>query len=238
MTEDLKISIETLYRTFSVYPFRNEMEVCQCCFSEADKEKLYSKHLKDLETDDLSGFAFKAMTTWGGVDDFKHFLPRIFELLAADDFTGDAFVVLEKLEYGKWKEWPEIEKDAIIGFLWVWWEDMVRSKPYFDKEAFTGIYKLTDDIDRLLDIWTIDLNDHSFSNFVDFVYSYFSDLKGKRAEFKDLDNAEIDKIINWTKANSGYFETGFFYFLDKDNELAEKASIAQFIFEHSGVRGN
>lgn len=233
MAKELKIAIEHLYATFSIYPFKSKMEGCPCCVSDSDKETIHSKQLRDLDEEDLSRYAFKAMTTWGDTDDFKHYLPRIFELLSTTNFIVDTFVVLRKLEYGKWKEWTETEKNAITDFLCAWWADMIKHKPKFDKEAFTEIYKLTGDIDQLLSHWTISIEDHSFSNFVDLLYSYYNDLSGKRSEFKMMDNTSVEKLIGWIKSNSQHLETGFFHFSEKDNELAEKISTAQYIYKHA-----
>ena len=67
-----------------------------------DKSTLHSKQLRELEDEDLARYAFKAMTTWGDVNDYKHYLPRIFELSAKRELLVDTFVTLGKLEYGKW----------------------------------------------------------------------------------------------------------------------------------------
>ncbi len=125
MTKELKIAIQTLYETFSIYPLKSTMEGCPCCVSNTDKEKIHSEQLRNLDEDDLSRYAFKAMTTWGDKNDFKHYLPRIFELLATTDFIVDTFVVLGKLEYGKWQEWEETEKTSITQFLLAWWTDLI-----------------------------------------------------------------------------------------------------------------
>jgi hypothetical protein len=233
MTEELKIAIQNLYDTFSIYPFKSTMEGCPCCVSDSDKEKIHSKPLKDLNEDDLSRYAFKAMTTWGDTDDFKHYLPRIFELLATTDFIVDTFIVLGKLEYGKWQEWSNDEKATITNFLFAWWTNTTKHNSYFNKEAFTEIYKLTGDIEQLLNSWTISIEDNSFSNFVDLVYNYYNDLTGKKTEFREIDNASVEKLIKWIKDNSKHLEIGFFHFADKDSELAEKISTTQYIYEHS-----
>lgn len=233
MTEELKTAIQNLYDTFSIYPFKSTMEGCPCCVSDADKEKIHSKQLRDLNGDDLSRYAFKAMTTWGDTDDFKHYLPRIFELLATTDFIVDTFVVLDKLEYGKWQNWSDTENQVINKFLFAWWTDLTKYKSYFDKEAFIGIYKLTGDIVQLLNRWTINMEDNSFSNYVDLVYNYYNDLTGKNTDFKALDKASVEKLIKWIKDNSKLLETGFFHFADKNKELAEKISATQYIYEHT-----
>lgn len=233
MTDDLKISIENLYSTFSIYPFKSTMDGCPCCVSNSDKEKMHLKQLKELDGEDLSRYAFKAMTTWGDTDDFKHYLPRIFELLATTDFRDDAFVVLGKLEYGKWRTWVEDEQTVIEIFLFAWWADLIKSKIYFDKEAFIEITKLTHNIDKLLYLWTISFDDMSFANYVEFVQDYYYDLNSKRKDFRELDEAEINKLVNWTRINSDTLEQGFFYFENRDKELAERVSNTLYIFERT-----
>ena len=104
MTEEFKIAIEELYKTFEKYPFKSTIEGCPCCVSDNDKSTLHSKQLRELEDDDVSRYAFKAMTTWGDVNDFKHYLPRIFELAATRKLIVDTSVILGKLDYGNWNE--------------------------------------------------------------------------------------------------------------------------------------
>lgn len=233
MTEELHNAIEHLYNTFSVYPLRLTMEGCPCCVSGTDKAHIHSKPLRDLDGNDLSRYAFKAITTWGNTRDFKHYLPRIFELLATTHLLTDTFVVLGKLEYAQWQEWPGEEKRAVTGFLLAWWSNLTQHHSGFDKEAFTGIYTLTGNMEQLLSRWKIGLEDNSFANYVDLVYNHYNDLTSRKTEFREIDHVAIEELLNWIKDNSTYLETGFFHFADKDSELAEKISATQYIFEHA-----
>ena len=231
MTHELKIAIDALYKTFVIHSATSSMEGCPCCVSNADKEQLHTKQLRQLDEDDLSRYAFKAITTWGDTNDFKHYLPRIFELLATTDFIVDTFVVFGKLDLGKWRTWTENEQRSITEFLLAWWSDLIKNKLYFDKEAFTEIYKLLGNITELLDLWKINFDDNSFGNFVELIYNFYGDLTTKRKEFKDLDEGSAEELIKWIKFNSGILEKGFFYFEKKDNELAEKISTTLYVFE-------
>ena len=231
MTEELKRAIEDLYSTFDKYLLKSHTDGCPCCVSDSDKERTHSKQLRKLEADDLSRYTFKAMTTWGNVEDFKHYLPRIFELLSTTDFSVDTFVVLGKLEYGKWRTWNENEQEAVKDFLLAWWSDLIRTKSYFDKEAFIEIYKLTGSVEEILERWTLKFSNNSFSNYVDFVQYYYVDLLNRRKGFEELNTQEVDKIIIWTRNNSGIFETGFFHFDQIDKDMAERISNTQYIYE-------
>jgi len=88
-TKELNASIEKLYATFARYPLRASMDACPCCVTDEDMGRLCSKELRGLEENDISLYAYKAMTTWGDVEDFKHFLPRIFELASASGFVAN-----------------------------------------------------------------------------------------------------------------------------------------------------
>jgi len=233
MTEELRKAIEGLYQAFSIYPFKSKMDGCPCCVSALDKEKILTKQLRELSEENLSGYAFKAMTTWGDTEDFKHYLPRIFELLATTDFIVDTFVVLGKLDYGKWRTWPENEQSVITEFLLAWWSDSTKNKSFFDKEAFIEIFKLIGNIDYLLERWKIDFKDKSFLNYIDLVHDYYYDLISKSIEFKDLNDKSIDKLTSWIKINSEFIEKGFFYYVDQDKEIADKISTTLYIFDHN-----
>ena len=121
----------------------------------------------------------------------------------------------------------------LLSFYGLGGQTQQKHKPYFDKKASTEIYKLTGEIEHLLKRWTISVDDNSFSNFVDLVYNYYNDLTGKNKEFREIDNASIEKLIKWIRVNSETLEKGFFHFVDKDKELAEKISTTQYIFERT-----
>jgi hypothetical protein len=233
VTEELKISIERLYSTFARYPFRSTIEGCPCCVSNEDKEKLHTKQLRLLEEDDISRYAFKAMTTWGDTDDFKHYLPRIFELLSTTDFIVDTFVVLGKLKYGNWTNWEKDEQEAVRDFLFAWWTDLLKSKSYFDKEAFVEIYKLIGEVDPLLARWPITFDDNSFKNYIDLLHDYYSDLKNKRHVFKEVDKNATDKLLQWLTENREIIERGFFHYEPLDKDFAEKISNTLYIMERA-----
>ena len=118
------LPIENLYQVFAKYRLRPDIEACPCCVTESDKERLQKKKLKELTVDDLGKYVFKAVTTWGQEYDFKHFLPRILELL--NDFGSVRYMVFIKLHSLEWQTWPAQEKDAIVAYL----ESILESMRY------------------------------------------------------------------------------------------------------------
>lgn len=173
MRDKFEIAKENLYSTFSKYSFKSSMEGCPCCVSSLDNSTLYSKPLRELEDEDLSRYAFKAMTTWGDVNDYKHYLPRIFELTATRKLMVETFVTLGKLEYAKWKEWDEQEQLSIIEFLNAWWKYDVNHGNYFDQEVLVELHKYMNNIKTMLNQWNLDIETQGFKNFVEFIEDHY-----------------------------------------------------------------
>ncbi len=130
-TTDLRAAIEKLYDIFAAYPLRADTNACACCHSAYDEQRLHLKPLRKLSADDLRQYAGDALFVWGEVDDFKHFLPRIFELEVAH---GDSFVdpqaAFGKLNHGDWWKWPDAEQRSIEHFLIVVWGCVLEAEPH------------------------------------------------------------------------------------------------------------
>lgn len=112
--DELLAAVERLYSTFNRYPPRMTVDGCPHCVSSADNDCIHAAPLRQLTETQLERYAFKAITTWGTVDDFRHFLPRIFELLAtAPHDWVDPEVVFGKLPYCDFRSWPIAEQQVI-----------------------------------------------------------------------------------------------------------------------------
>jgi hypothetical protein len=116
-------AVKGLYTEFAGYSHHHAVDFCPHCVSKADIALLYARPLRELTAPDLEKYAFKAMTTWGDPDDFKHFLPRIFELLTLSSPKSleiDPEIAIGKMNYARWKTWPENEQAAVVNFLKAW----------------------------------------------------------------------------------------------------------------------
>ncbi|RAQ98463.1 hypothetical protein [Thermogemmatispora tikiterensis] len=118
-------AIARLYRTSAaVYLFRREMWACPHCMVEEEIARLGRLPLRQLRGADLQHYAWKAMTTWGEVTDFKHFLPRWLELVLRgqdDGFALELGQLAHKLAYGQWRSWPRAEQEAVEAALLLAW---------------------------------------------------------------------------------------------------------------------
>jgi hypothetical protein len=145
-TPELIEAIENLYRIFEGYRLRGEMEPCPCCHLSEDGKRLRLKLLRKLGPKDLSTYAMDALYTWGNESDFKHFLPRILDLMASTEEPRDGFVdpqsIFSKLVYESWcstnwHNWPVAEQTALSNYTRAVWNAVLDSDP---DELSNGAY--------------------------------------------------------------------------------------------------
>ena len=119
----LNDSIERLYEVFAAYPLHDSTDPCPHCFTSADEQQLRSQPLRQLSADDLRSFAASSLTTWGGVTDLKHFLPRIMEIGATEGFNWpDVELLYHHVAYGEFTTWPAPEVAAMRAFAQAHWD--------------------------------------------------------------------------------------------------------------------
>lgn len=126
---ELVEAVRELYRVFRPYRTRRHPEGCTCCVSDEDNRRLMAKPLEELTAEDLDRYSMKALTTWGEVEDLKHFLPRLLELALVDDYNGfQVEVLFGKLRLGKWQSWPVSEQEAVTLYFHAIWKLCLESE--------------------------------------------------------------------------------------------------------------
>ena len=137
----MSVDFQDIYQEFKKYPLKEKIESCPHCELENADSSLHSKALDLLSWDDLQIFIFKSMTTFGDVEDFKHFLPRIFELYISDYWNApyDFGLFLSKLEYAKIETWVPQEKNAVINLYENWVNQLKSAGTETDLEILEDI---------------------------------------------------------------------------------------------------
>ncbi len=128
--ESLQRAVADLYARFERYPLRPYTEPCEHCFTRDEERVLHGRTIRQLSPQELAQFAESAMLTWGDTADLKHFLPRIFEVVATGDFGWpDLEVVYAKLRHADWRTWPDDEVQAVERYLLAKWRHVLAAYP-------------------------------------------------------------------------------------------------------------
>lgn len=160
----LSEAISNLYVAFSRYSSWSKTPN----YGTPGPEAMYSKKMTELSADDLSEYSYSALYTWGDLDDFRHFLPRLLEL-CLDRNGVSAPIVLRKLRYANWQNWPNIEQDALTSFLEAWWNATLCSYPcswsiHDVLEALASVYL---DLQPYFSEWSNLTNREAYRHFID-----------------------------------------------------------------------
>jgi hypothetical protein len=155
----LLAAIEGLYAVFSRYPLRPWIDSCDHCSH--DDRPLRARPLRDLTAEDLSDYAHSAISTWGGADDFRHFLPRLAEI-AVDSPDDHLHEVASKLSYARWRDWPEDERGAVDRWFRALWEASLArpiEQPAMmsldgHSEVLRATARVYESVDPFLEAWT------------------------------------------------------------------------------------
>ena len=163
--DKLDQAIEGLYTAFEGYRLPKHTNPCPCCHSAEDELILQAQPLRELDPDHLWKYSMDALLVWGDEAVFKHFLPRIFELLATLPDPSlqliDQEIMFRKFRHGNWRAWPDEEQAAVEGYLHSVWHEVLGDPPaeerYSDLESWIcSIGQCEDDLSSYLHEWIED----------------------------------------------------------------------------------
>jgi hypothetical protein len=164
---ELDAAIECLYEVFAKYELRDRVDGA---VPDELIDRLHSNPMGEMDSDDLNDFAIDALYVWGEPEDFKHFLPRLFELAAFDGFesTEPEFLfkrILFAELMGPGGKWTEQEFSSIEEYFRVLWKfelclENARKYPFHVKNSLhktesvlRGIAWTVEDISPYLYTW-------------------------------------------------------------------------------------
>ena len=219
MNIDSKLAeaIENLYRVAEKIPFKPDF--AERCSPMGERQTLArmlcGDRLRELKADALNDYCAKAVTTMGDESDLKHFLPRIFELMATDvDMLSCGSMLFQKLQYCQWREWPEVEQVAIEHFLLAIWRRIIQASPQdvIAGEWLDELALAVDDLTPFLTAWE---EAGSQAALLQLAYAvvYSTDLPPAMSDWLN------------SKANQTRLEQAFFA-CEQNNEQAELFSLA------------
>lgn len=218
--QPLRQSLEQLYHVFAVYPFRPTMPCCiPHCFEQKEIDAL-NQPLHLLGKADLDSFTWSLLLTCGDTEDFKHFLPRLFEL-ASDDSPGyfcDTEIVVGKLAHAEFETWPTAERSVVLDFLRVWWRvEIERDADSFAiGDLLTGLCCAKLDLQEFFAMWLANKTPGAASNLAQFVMDKAVAIRMGKTFNAFLEKNYLPVINAWLFSDEvlTYLEEGFFNYAD------------------------
>jgi hypothetical protein len=220
-TITLQERIEHIYTTFAGYLLYPPVEGCPHCVSHEDQERITAKPLRELTKEDLLRYTLKALTTWGDVNDLKHFLPRMLELVVFNRFPYLDYIC-DKLNYAHFERWPETERQSIMALVLQLWDASLRDLPQSPASPDILLGELSpilDDYIPLLNDWRSRRTSYALRRL-----AYFICKNIWQGQFQ-----KHQQVQQWfhEPATKAALEEGFYRFIDESwaNELAQAVDV-------------
>ncbi len=154
--QELTVAIDKLFTAFSQYRKPSAPSPDLVGISQAELLAFYQQPVREISGETLATYARKALTTWGDADEFRYFLPRIFELLIKGPSGWcDPALVFGKLDAAGWRTWPQEEQVAVRGYLSALWDSVLENFPVTPRasEVLEGLSLASEPLAEYLRRW-------------------------------------------------------------------------------------
>jgi hypothetical protein len=232
----LEVQIANLYDVFRVYTVIHPIAGSPIAVSKEMQDALAAKPFRLMTGEDLDRFAFKAMSTWGTETDFKHFLPRILELLAFDRYSFSVAwgsLIIYKLVDAGLSDGPENERQCVLAYLHALWDYILEVYPSRSIEVWDFVERIhhVDSLEFYLDVWQSHLTEQAaqyhLADFVRFEFDILHDGDG-------ILRHKPEALMGWltTPDKQAALEQAFFncedrWFAEIISESAENLKLLQ-----------
>ncbi|WP_344050082.1 hypothetical protein [Planotetraspora silvatica] len=138
--------MDALYAAFSRYPLPAKADVCDHCVPAELVRAARAAPLRMLSASALEPYVWNGLFTWGDIEEFKHYLPRLLDLLIIEEF-GALHASSLMLRVGvRWRRWRKIEQEAVIATVSSWWRHTLNGYPR-DVDVMTLIEIIGDSLE-------------------------------------------------------------------------------------------
>jgi hypothetical protein len=211
------------------------MPRCEHCATDAEIQRLCCVSLPDLTDDDLYNFTWHAPDTIGEVIDFKHFLPRIFEVMLFQNGSIDVEIITGKLPRADWRKWPQAEQEAIAAFFDDWWRSLlsVFPAPQEAESCLCAIAQAVDDLSPFLEYWRGCRGSEALQHVAALLnWNYGGLMKGEAlfSPWWKERQFQMGQVRDWllSKQTGRALEAGFFQYSDQPFAKQLSDAVQQF----------
>lgn len=173
---NLRDAIERSYSAFANLPRPQKLVASPLRDAGKILRTLTSAPLRELNNEQVGPYAGWAITTVGNDRDYRHFLPRIFELAATDPvwLGAEPPVMASRLNMATWRSWPAEQQAALLHFFCAAFEAVVERHPQLGQSAdlwFCGIVTLGESPLPIFERWCLSSSPNAALHMASFIIS-------------------------------------------------------------------
>lgn len=201
---NLRSAIEQSYETFAGIPCPRKLDASPYRNADEILRTLTSAPLRELDAERIGPYAGWAITTVGNDSDYRHFLPRIFELAVTDPvwLGADPPVMARKLNMGGWRTWPANQQSAVLHVFHAALTSMTERHPdnwpSTAADWFCGIATLGEPVTPAFECWRASTHANAALNMAGFIISESKNIRRNgmvRCSFWHEVNEEVRREV-------------------------------------------
>ncbi len=155
---NLHDAIERSYSDFACMPRPQNLHASPLRDANDILRTLTSAPLRELKGEQVGPYSGWAITTVGDDRDYRHFLPRIFELSVKDPvwLGAEPPVMASRLNMGTWQTWPADQQASVLRFFRAAFRAVMERHPDEGQSAeswFCGIVTLGESGPETFERW-------------------------------------------------------------------------------------
>jgi len=188
--------IEKLYAAFSGYKFQPGFrERCSPLTPPTDEQlAALRKPLRQISEEEFDRYPGSAIYTWGDLEDYKYFFPRLTELVTLSPkpavFEEFYFYKFDSLDFNNW---PETEKEVTCKAIEQYFIYRISNPEGYSIDHLEVIIGLIG-AEKVIELWTNDKSAASAQYIADFVLSNPEYLTRKLA------GSDAEQFKTWLKS--------------------------------------
>jgi len=195
--------IEDLYQAFSKYQNPKSFPTCECCFSKDEIKLIMGKKLKEISSQEMSGYASSVFLTVGSKNDFLYFFPRIFDFTVNEKLSWpDPEIVFRAIKNAEWESWPKTERQLVLDISRTKYCNLLLSKADGSdiEQWLCAISHIESDLSDYFEMLELDENSEAFNEFIDWNLSFFNNGLLSNGFWESSPNGE-QQVKKWLSTN-------------------------------------
>jgi len=183
------------------------MTFCTYCDSPEYEHSLHGD-LRNLDPELVDKYAWDAIHHTGDANDFKHFVPRVFELLAQHRLPfADPELVIGRLDMAEWSSWDTDERAAISALLDALWDDAMRlmRPPVEIDDLVCGLSLAYRGVPPQLENWLTDTRPLAAERLVELILTNAITLRNGRLSDPWWEPVPVASMLKWLASDEVYW---------------------------------
>ena len=231
MSPELADILEQAYDTFGSYTVSKPLDVCTACCVVPEQERLLlNPRVREIPFSTLDVWNHAAKTATPSLTEFKHFLPRMLEMVACLEFSSvSPELTLKSFNYYSQEDWSAAEREVLNTFARAHLRYCLSLYPLTNlnipiDEILMMYWPAPIEISGLLEVWEDADSLNAMRHFAEFVYQNLEASPPPPSQNPFMDQELHRMLVKWATKDQSlvFFSERLERFILSEHEIDER----------------